>query len=567
MKRFLFSALSFALLCVPAARASAQDEMKPMVVLSFTGYDQLIEDIDLVGTATGNPDLGQGIEGLLQLMTQGQGLVSLDKSKPWGAAVSSDGVQFQVLGFLPISDLEKFLGVLAALGQPEEVGDGVWRMDAQGQTAYFKQNGDWTYVSMGPEFLTNLPDDPTPMLGGLQDQYDFAARIHFANIPEIFRQLAIEQAKITLEQGLDEAALPPVPGLENVPIPELPPQAELARKVAEGQIDSFISMLNETDHITFGFTIDGEQKKTVVDIEMAAIEGTKAATDLGRLHGLTSRFSGFFQPEAAMSTQMTSVLSNEEIEMAVASVHTLRDEAMTGLDGIEQLNDEYIRSTVKDFVGEMFDIMEASVRTGRVDMGMSLAGEGPFTFVYGGAVADGTQVTALIDKFIETVETEVGFYGFERNVEKIDDVSFHRVIAPVPGGEEGDRFAELFGDNLELVLAVGDTSFYMGLGEGGMDMIKEQMAKSKELADEPVQPMRVTARLNPLLGLATQLDDSDPTLSALAAALEDDEDRVNVDVKPTENGVHIQLVGELGLMKLATVLAGSLGPGVGLPQF
>ena len=488
-------------------------------------------------------------------------------SKPCGAVVSSDGVSFSVLGFLPISELEKFLGVLAALGQPEEVDDGVWRMDAQGQTAYFKQHGDWTYLSMGPEFLTNLPDDPTPWLGGLETQYDFAARIHFSNIPEIFRQLAIEQAKITLEQGLDNAALPPLPGLENLPKPEFPPQAEMARKVAEGQIDSFISMLNETDHLTFGFTIDGESKKTLIDIEMAAVPGTKAATDMGRLHGLTSRFGGFYQPEAALSTQMSAVLSNEEIEMAVTSVNTLRDEAMTGLDGISQLSDEYIRSTVKDFVGEIFNIMEASVRTGRVDMGMSLVGEGPFTFVYGGSVADGKQVTALIDKFIETVETEVGFYGFERNVDKVDDVSFHRVIAPVPGGEEGDRFAELFGDNLELTLAVGDTSFYMGLGEGGLDMIKEQMAKSKELADEHVQPMRLTAKLNPLLNLASQMDDADPTVSSMAVALEDDEDRVNVVVQPTENGVHIHVVGELGLMKLATVLAGALGPGVGLPQF
>ena len=76
MKRILFSALAAALLCVPSGWAAAQDEMKPMIVLSFAGYSELISDLDLVGEATGNPDLGQGIEGLLQLMTQGQGLVS-----------------------------------------------------------------------------------------------------------------------------------------------------------------------------------------------------------------------------------------------------------------------------------------------------------------------------------------------------------------------------------------------------------------------------------------------------------------------------------------------------------
>ncbi len=100
MKKTFLSAMAIALLL--GARANAQDEMKPLIVVSLSNYQEMIDDLDFVGQVSGTPDMGKGLEGLLSLVTQGQGLVGLDKKKPWGLAASTDGVSFQILGFLPI---------------------------------------------------------------------------------------------------------------------------------------------------------------------------------------------------------------------------------------------------------------------------------------------------------------------------------------------------------------------------------------------------------------------------------------------------------------------------------
>lgn len=563
MKKLVLAALAAALLWVAPSGALAQDEpeMKPLFVVSFSGWQELVDDIDLVGKETDDPELAQGLEGLLTLVTQGQGLQGLDKERPWGLVVQTDELQFQILGFLPVTDLDKFLEALAAVGEPEDMGDGVFKLDIQPMAIFFKQSGDWTYISIGNEFPEDLPEDPVTLLDGLNKEYDIAVRAYIANIPEIFRQLAVEQLKIGMEEGFGNL---PIPGLENMPIPELP-ENELAKKMAQGQIESVIESLEDTDQVTFGVTIDRDNKKSKFDITATAVADSKLAENLGRLKGQETHFGAFMVPDATVAGTLSATLSDKEIENMLASAKTLREEANNQLDKIDALQDEAIRDRVKEFVGKIFDIVDDSVESGRADAGMTLLGDGPFTLVIGTHVAEGKQVQALLDEFVETVENEVGFYGFQRDVAKVDDVRFHQVVAPLPGGPEADQIAELFGDTLSLTFGVGETAFYLGLGEEGLDKLKEYVEKSKEMSDKEVPPMQMTVKLNPLLKMASEAENADPNLATAAAVLKDGQDRINVTVNPIENGVSINIVGEPALMKLLGTVGMSLGAGLGLP--
>ncbi|MBX3415587.1 MAG: hypothetical protein KF708_23080 [Pirellulales bacterium] len=563
MKKLALAALTAALLWVAPSGARAQDEpdMKPLFVVSFAGWQELVDDIELVGKETDDPELAQGIEGLLTLVTQGQGLQGLDKERPWGLVVQTDELQFQILGFLPVTDLDKFLEALAAVGEPEDLGDGVFKLDIQPMPIFFKQSGDWTYISIGNEFPEDLPEDPVSLLDGLNKEYDIAVRAYIANIPEIFRQLAVEQLKIGMEEGFGNL---PIPGLENLPIPELP-ENELAKKMAQGQIESLIEGIEDTDQVTFGVTIDRDAKKSKFDIVATAVEDSKLAESLGRLKGQTTRFGAFMVPDATLSGTLSATLSDKEIENMLASAKTLREEANSQLDKVDALSDESIRDRVKEFVGKVFDIVDDSIESGRADAGVALLGDGPFTLVVGTHVAEGKQAQALLDEFVETVENEVGFYGFQRDVAKVDDVRFHQVVAPLPGGPEADKIAELFGDTLSLTFGVGETSFYLGIGEEGLDKLKEFVEKSKETSDKEVAPLQLTLKLNPLLKLASEQENADPNLATAAAVLKDGQDRVNVTVNPLKNGVSIHVEGEPGLMKLLGTVGMSLGAGLGLP--
>ncbi len=82
MRNILLSMLAVTLLVGTVSQCSA-DEMKPVVTVSFAGYDRLFADLDTIGRIGGSPDLGKGLQMMIQLTTQGKGLAGLDTKQPW----------------------------------------------------------------------------------------------------------------------------------------------------------------------------------------------------------------------------------------------------------------------------------------------------------------------------------------------------------------------------------------------------------------------------------------------------------------------------------------------------
>ena len=58
--------------------------MKPLAVVVFSSYDELMKDVDFLGSLGGQPQASQMIDQMLQMFTQNKGLAGLDKSKPIG---------------------------------------------------------------------------------------------------------------------------------------------------------------------------------------------------------------------------------------------------------------------------------------------------------------------------------------------------------------------------------------------------------------------------------------------------------------------------------------------------
>ena len=99
--------------------ALAQD--KPVAVVAFSSLDELMTDVAYLTEAAGAPEYGEMAQGFLGPMTTG-----LDKSKPWGVAVMTDGTELKPLGFLPVTDLDTFLQIHAGnLGEAKDAGDGI----------------------------------------------------------------------------------------------------------------------------------------------------------------------------------------------------------------------------------------------------------------------------------------------------------------------------------------------------------------------------------------------------------------------------------------------------------
>lgn len=565
-------------LVVRAQEAEAEEEggMKPLIVASIRSFDEVIDDLDFIGKVSDNPDLGQGIEGLLELATQGQGLDMLDKSKPWGFAISSDGLELQVLAFLPINDLEKFATTLGGIaGDPEKSDEGVWKFEILNISLFMKQSGDWTFASISGDFLNNLPADPTTFLGGLNKEYDGALRVHMQNIPDVFRQLIIDQLKMGMEQTLagEEVQLP-IPGLDSLPGGGLPgadmlpkltdEQRKLVEALSKGQIESLTEALNETDTITLGFNVDRDGAKLLADAIVIAVPGSKTAEGFAKMTEGKTKFAGFKIADAAVSAVINEVLSSDQISQAKEAVTTIKEEINTRIDGIG-FGDDHLKDLLKGFVAELLGIGEKTVDSGKIDLGFAMLGKGPYTILGGGYISDNDAATKLLDKLIETVETEVGFYGFQKNVAEHKGVKFSSVLLPIPPGEEGDLLSKVLGSEVELVIGIGDKAGYIALGANGLDELKKVIDTSEAEAGKTVPAIEFSASLAPLLKLAADGPNADPNIALLATALEGHPDRMVVTVKPIENGVHMHLDGQEGLLRALGTVITTLGPG--LPQF
>ena len=207
MRKLLCSMFAIALLfCawgVSPAQQPAAGASKPLLVVSFAGYDALRGNIDAIGKLAGNPGLAAGAEEPLIRMTQGKGLAGLDKTKPCGLVVPCDGSEtsFEQLGhatygFVPVTDLKQLMTVIGGFTHQQFTpdADGVYEIkDSVGTPAYVIAKGGWAFISESREVLKNVPADPAATLGDLPKQYTLAARLSLKNLPAGIRKMAISQ--------------------------------------------------------------------------------------------------------------------------------------------------------------------------------------------------------------------------------------------------------------------------------------------------------------------------------------------------------------------------------------
>ncbi|MFV1968982.1 MAG: hypothetical protein ACC628_26480, partial [Pirellulaceae bacterium] len=254
----------------PLRAQDAENELKSLVVISLSSYDEILADVTFLGELAGKPGLDETVEGMLNLFTQNQGLKGLDKSRPWGLVVRTDGMQFQPLAFVPTTDLSQLLEVLAIFDvEAEDQGDGLYQLSANTpagpQVIYLRATEGWAFVAQTPDALQQVPADPLPLLDGLNKQYDVAVRLHLQNIPELFREMAISQVRAGIEQGLSQQG------------GDSAEESDLQKRLAENQRAQIERLFKETDHVTVGWLIDSEKQATDIGFSMVALDGTHLA--------------------------------------------------------------------------------------------------------------------------------------------------------------------------------------------------------------------------------------------------------------------------------------------------
>lgn len=539
MKKFwkrsvsMLAGIALALTALGAGAAYGQAP-KPLIVASLAGSDEVLSDVMYVTESAGVGDFGR-----LAALLASPYTAPLDKERPIGVCVTLQGEDdVRALGFVPVKDLKMLLMTLEQqIGKPEDVGDGVLKIAAdRPQPLFVKESAGWAFVSNRREQLSDLPKNPVAILDGLNKKYAFAVRVNVGNIPPNLREMAVSQ----LRQGFEGRVAQELN----------PEQAEAMKQFGGLLVDSIVQLIQETEHITLGWQVDKEAKKTYLDMNFAAIEGTELAKQMQLIREGKSAFAGFSLPDAALTFLTHGQSSKAEIEQSTALLARLRDQAMKKIETDGNLSGDDDRQTVKAIVNQLLDLANDTVKAAKMDAGATLMLKpGSLGLAAGGFVADGQKLADAVKKLAAFgAKKDPNFPSINFDAETYQGVTFHTARIPLQDADAKAR--EILGDPLELVIGTGKTSAYIAFGKDSTKLLKSVLAASKSEAGKQLPPSQVRIFLTPVLSFVAAADPQPQVQGALDAVKQQaGNDIISVTAMPLQNGVTVRLEIQEGVLK------------------
>jgi len=546
----------FAGLWAAVGLCPAQEARKPVLVVSFAGYDRLLKNVDFIGKLAGNENLGPGAEARLKLMTGNQGLVGLDAQRPWGMAVELEGLPPFFYGFIPAGDVKQFLGVLPQLDVREKP-NGVLEIQTPKQPVYAKQHGKWVCLCAQPEDFGKLPADPAAALGDLPQKYDLAVRVNVANIPPENLAARAAQIRALLQDRGDQ----PLPG-------ETEAQYALRKQAGEQMIQSAMKTISDLEQATLGLAIDQQARTLYLEALVTAKPGTALAQAFAQAGVPKTNFAGFRDPAAVVSAVWAGTLSANDVANATTLLQAIHTKMLQDLKQGPRAA-EFLQKR-QQALQALFDVALATVKAGRVDGGLAVYyTANKLTAAAGSFVADGPGLDAGLKQLFEIAKSERPEVQqhVKLDVGQHQGIQFHMATPPLPpGGEEREKAVALVGQNPEVVVGTGPQSAYAALGCETLDTLKRLIDRSASAGAKTVPPLEVSIALGPLMALGAQTGEpSQRMLVELMATLLEQtggKDHVTLTATQAERGVRVRLDVEEGILKVFGSMGQLMGAGV-----
>lgn len=521
----------------------SDDSTVAMVALS--SYQALMEDVDYLGELMGKPGQAKSIEGMINFFTQGQGLNTIEKDQPLGVVLQSNGLQFNPIICLPINNLDQLLEVVAPFGvMSEQVGD-VLEITSSGQTLYAKPAENWVYVTKQEAALDTLPANPGDLMQPLVDKFDIGGQVMVQNIPEVFRQMAVEK----LRQGLEE-------GLERDP-EENDDEYRERRLKAEAQVDQFVQLIESADRVAFGMTIDGEQKNLSIDIDTMGLPGSDMAKEAAALKDTKTNFAGFLDETATgrfnYCVQTDAMLDDVKKAQLNTQMEDARDTFARQLGKDDNLTEEQQTAFIEAF-DVVMDALEETILAGSLDAAGSMnLTSSSLSLMAAAKVVDPAKVEAGLKKALGTIEDKPGI-AIEWDKPASSGLTFHEITIDIP--EQAGELRQAYGDKFSLSIGVAKDAVYLGGGDDAEQAVLKAIDASQASLGQSVSPLEIVVSVKQVADFLSKRGDANsrPIAQLMMGSLRNSEaDHIRISVSPIENGSRVHIEAEEGVIKAAGV--------------
>jgi hypothetical protein len=387
LRRLLLTCLVIPVLAGNLRAETPKTTREPVAVAYLASIDRVLDDIDYIVTAGGQPEVSQMVRGFI---TNLNNLEGIDRTKPMGAyafvpIVLGNGKKDpDVVGFIPVTDVEtlrKTAHLSNVLSLEPTDKPNRYEFKTPEKTLFVLVDQGHAFISEKSELLDQPLPAPSSLTEVLAGQHDLVVQIRREGVPKLVWDFALIGAMAasdkelrTLEQSREPEALAKVKGIK------------LARSAVT-------SVMSEVRSVWVGLQVSRESRTAVIDAKWQFTEKGKVAQAL---------------TESAHSPSSLAKAATADVPAAVhlhaALPVDLRDLAVEGFRLARAKKDptESIPEPQRASVNSLIDVLEKTIAAGNAELLLQFTGEPQtgMTAVVGIHVADGQKLAESLKKLL-----------------------------------------------------------------------------------------------------------------------------------------------------------------------
>lgn len=483
-RRFSIAAATLALTVLTSSIASAQDSdtspapmfgagTRPIVTLNFASANRFKEKAEFLFETAGTPE---ALENIMETLEENvNGLEGVNWDRPGGVMIFLNSVlppSFEFVAYVPISSVEEFQAMVElgpVIMQKDSSEEGRYELIGPRRTTPVRIEGNYAFLQLppmepDPAFERDLPS-PLNLVGGLSNEFDVSLSFDVDAVPKPTRDLLYNMLVSfisTQHQQRDEE-----------------PDAVYAVREAWQQRDiAAIKMFfQDAKRFTLGIGLSEEEACANLDMVMEARDASDMLEEMFLSISKPSYFGAIASDEAPVSVLYATTMAERDAS-ALADVF----EAAKGWLAFQIAEKDEFGDVPQDG-SPLFQALTALSETARArqfdlftqlyqDSSDKLAVVGAIRVEDGEAIANGLQDALTRLQGIEALG------DMEIAAKEHAGMTFHRIGFKNPPSEAID----IFGNGPGVTLGVGGRSawFVVG-GEDGFDVLSgviDQLADS-----------------------------------------------------------------------------------------
>ena len=513
------------------------EETKPvdplLATIHVASWNRVLGDVDYLFEAVDRPEFSEFIRSFLANVRD---LKGIDHDKPFGVLVFFKpglSLEPEPIGFAPVADFDELKKTLEAVQATVSKVDGEDDMyEIKGRRHnYARLINGYAYISENPDALDRDFPDPASRTKKLSEKFDIAAAINVSEVPIGIRTLFLNFLKASSETELQQRD------------EESDGAYRLRKANGDASLELIEQLLTHGESVTLGFKLDRDGKGAHVELDVKARPASPFAQMLTSVGGKRSHFANVLDADVpftfSVSWQMGKSAKKVASELAQAAERGLEEQ----LKEVPEL----------DQIKTIFSSVNATIEEGHVDLFAQFRGEKRqgFALLAGLKIERPATFAAGILPFLKRMKQDPNIAEVDIAMAQHLGVTFHRIRSTKVRPQDQN----LYGNQPSLYFGSGNDVLWFAIGEKPafeqLKTLMEAVAVRPDTATLNRKNAPIQLRINIGQWLVLVPDDRPRPFADMAKeTFKSDNDMLQLDLRPTENGLKLKFHLQQGFVKL-----------------